>query len=262
MRRGRVRSRIDHALLRRGYRLVRVPAGGDGRVPPADLAQDAKDLFERVRNYTMTTPERVAALADAVRYLVVNKVPGAMVECGVWRGGSMMAVAHTLMAMGVDDRDLYLFDTFEGMPTPGEQDFDIDGVSAFERQAGYRRAIDTGGELPTTLQLLPMEEVRELMVATGYPAHRIHLVQGLVEDTIPAQAPECVALLRLDTDYYSSTRHEFEHLYPRVPAGGVVIVDDYAKWQGAKLATDEYLAEHGIDTILHRIDGASRMIMV
>ena len=129
---------LERTVARRGYQLV--PARqADPRKVPSDLGDDAKRLFEQVRDYTMTTPERVAALQDAVRYVVSAGVPGAMVECGVWRGGSMMAVAHTLRAMGSEDRDLYLYDTFSGMPSPEERDVDLlSGVSAAERQARHK----------------------------------------------------------------------------------------------------------------------------
>jgi O-methyltransferase len=252
---------IERTVARRGYRLVPARRDADPRKVPADLGDDANRLFEQVRDYTMTTPERVAALRDAVRYVVSAGIPGAMVECGVWRGGSMMAVAHTLRAMGIEDRDLYLYDTFAGMPSPEERDVDRYGVSAADRQASYKDKLGTDS-IPTVLQLLPLEDVRRLMLDTGYPAERLHFVVGLVEETIPGEAPEAIAILRLDTDYYSSTRHEFEHLYPRISDGGIVIIDDYGRWKGSRDATDEYLAEHGLHVLLHRIDAASRMIVV
>jgi O-methyltransferase len=83
------------------------------------------------------------------------------------------------------------------------------------------------------------------MDETGYPRERVHLHPGLVEETIPEHAPERIALLRLDTDWYESTRHELEHLYDRVPSGGVVLLDDYGYWQGAREAVDEFLERSG-----------------
>ena len=92
--------------------------------------------------------------------------------------------------------------------------------------------------------------------ATGYPAERLHFVEGKVEDTIPEQAPERIALLRLDTDWYESTRHELEHLYPRLSPGGVLIIDDYGHWEGARQAVDEYFKG---EVYLHRIDYTGRL---
>ena len=84
-----------------------------------------------------------------------------------------------------------------------------------------------------------------MLHGTGYPPERIHFVRGPVEETLPAGAPDEIALLRLDTDWYESTRHELEHLYPRLAAGGVLLVDDYGHWEGARKAVDEYFADHG-----------------
>jgi hypothetical protein len=97
------------------------------------------------------------------------------------------------------------------------------------------------------------------VLATGYPAERVHLVRGPVEETLPAAAPERLALLRLDTDWYASTRHELEHLYPRLVDGGVLIVDDYGHWQGARQAVDEYFAGTAPPPLLHRIDYTARI---
>ena len=251
------RMLVNPVLERMGYQLVRRPSG-DQRQPAWDFSPAACRLFEQVRNYTLTSPERVLALHEAVRFIVAAKVPGAIVECGVWRGGSMMAAAQTLVDAGVTDRDLYLYDTFEGPPAPTEDD-----VTKDPAHYSASRAEQPGeGETPVVLQLLPLEEIRQLMRGTGYPDSRIHFQVGKVQDTIPVEAPSEVALLRLDTDSYSSTRFELEHLYPRVADGGIVIIDDYASFNGAREATDEYFDSQGIIPMLHRIDPASRMIVV
>ena len=171
--------------------------------------------MKAVRPWTMTSYFRIFALVVAVRYVVDRDVPGDMVECGVWRGGSMQAVARTLLGRGVSDRDLHLFDTFEGMPEPTDEDRRVGGPPArelLESSPQTARSIWAIADLP---------DVQAGMSRTGYPADRIHYHAGLVQDTIPAQAPEQIALLRLDTDWYESTRHELAHLYDRVPSGGV-----------------------------------------
>lgn len=244
-------------LERTGYEIVRRPAG-DQRQPAWDFSPAARRLFEQVRDYTLTSPERVLALHEAVRYLVAARVPGAIVECGVWRGGSMMAAAQTLVDTGVTDRDLYLYDTFEGPPAPTEADITKDPAHYGGLQP-EQTALDEG---PVVLRLLPLEEIRRNMVGTGYPEQRLHFMVGKVEDTIPLEAPDEIALLRLDTDSYSSTRFELEHLYPRVADGGVVIIDDYASFAGAGEATDEYFTSQKVTPFLHRIDPASRMVLV
>jgi hypothetical protein len=168
-----------------------------------------------------------------------------------------MAVAQTLVDMGDTDRDLFLYDTFEGPPDPTE----IDVAKDPAHFARPRRKKATG-EVPVVLQLLPLEEIKQVLRSTGYPEDRMHFVVGNVMETIPPQAPDEIAILRLDTDSYTSTRHELEQLFPRVVDGGVVIIDDYASFAGSGEATDEFLASQGINPLLHRIDAASRMIVV
>jgi len=219
---------------------------------PADFDERDRELCLRVQPFTMTTPPRIYALARAVEYVVGNAVPGAMVECGVWRGGSMMAVALTLRRLGVDDRDLYLCDTFEGMTEPGREDLMHTGQRARDLLADEVTAAHYEAAAP-------LDGVRKAVLDVDYPAGRIHFVQGPVEETLPREAPTEIALLRLDTDWYSSTRHELVHLYPRVAPGGVLIVDDYAYWQGARKAVDEYIAEHDLHLLLNRIDYTARI---
>jgi O-methyltransferase len=219
---------------------------------PDDFTETDAELWRRVAPYTMTTPGRVHALARAVEYVAARGIPGAFVECGVWRGGSMMAVALTLLRLGETDRDLYLFDTFEGMTEPGAEDVKQDGEHASD--VVRRLSRDSPGFATASL-----EEVREAVLGVGYPSMRIHFVKGPVEETVPEHAPADVALLRLDTDWYSSTKHELTHLYPRLGRGGVLIIDDYAYWRGARQAVDEYVAENELALLLIRIDHGARV---
>lgn len=207
--------------------------------------------YRAVKPYTMTSPERVAALCDAVRYVGAHGIGGDVVECGVWRGGSMMAVARTLQELG-ETRDLYLFDTFEGMPPPTVEDRDRHGRPA----ATYGHVFTDEG---SDWDRAGIDEVRQALASTRYPMDRVHLVAGRVEETIPAAAPESIALLRLDTDWYASTKHELVHLFPRLAVGGVLIIDDYGHWQGARQAVDEYFRETGHRAMLHRIDYTGRI---
>jgi hypothetical protein len=242
-------KRLVKGILRRvGLDLVRTaPDAG-----PLTFDAAADGIIPRVTPYTMTSPERVNALIRAVRYVAEHDIPGAIVECGVWRGGSMMAAAETLIGLGRTDRDLYLFDTFEGMTEPGVADLKPNGKSA-AATFQERRVVGTDG---SDWCRASIEEVRANLQGTGYPAGRLHFVKGRVEDTIPSAAPPAIAVLRLDTDWYDSTRHELEHLFPKLAQGGVLIIDDYGAWMGARQATDEYLARTRRRILLHRIDGA------
>ena len=247
-------KRAVRGLLRRGgFDVVRYTSPA----LPSDFDEDLVDTVRAVEPFTMTTPELLEALVRAVRWIADNGIEGAIVECGVWRGGSMMAAARTLLQRD-DQRDLYLFDTFSGMTEPGGHDVRFDGKTPSEALAVER----PGAASIAEFALAGLPEVRRNMSTVGYPPDRIHYVEGKVEDTIPSAAPPRIALLRLDTDWYESTRHELEHLFPRVRSGGIVIVDDYGTWQGAKRAVDEYLAKLDRPLMLHRIDFTGRLLMV
>jgi O-methyltransferase len=203
----------------------------------------------------MTSVERLYALYKAVGYIVGHGIDGDFVECGVWRGGSVMMMALALQAFDAPERVLHCFDTFEGMPPPGMADIrHADGASAAAILAAAPR--DEGNVYWAASSL---DTVQRNLATTGYPPQRIRYVKGRVEDTLPAHLPERIALLRLDTDWYASTRHELNHGYPRLAQGGVIIVDDYGFWRGSRRAVDEYLAESGARLLLNRIDDTGRI---
>lgn len=216
------------------------------RVGRPDVDESTEAIVQCVRPYTLTPEDRVAALCGAVDYLVDHDVPGAFVECGLWKGGSLMAAALRLRDRGATDRELVGFDTFTGMTDPGPEDVDFRSVQQVPE--------DQGSQLPKGMSL---PEVTENLRSTGYPAERIRLVQGDVLETLPAQAPEQVALLRLDTDFYDSTKHELEQLYPRLVEGGVLLIDDYGHYRGSRKATDDYF--RGERIFLQRVDFSARM---
>ncbi len=240
------------ALLREALQRSAGGASAPGSYPP-DFSREDIETIQAVAPYTMTSAEKIYALVHAVEYVVRRRIPGAMVECGVWKGGSMMAVARTLGRLGETTRPLYLFDTFEGMPAPEEVDRSYRGESA----ASLLKSQD-----PDTSWVWakgPLDTVRDAMSQTSYPAEMTAYVKGKVEDTIPGTAPEAIALLRLDTDWYGSTYHELVHLYPRLSPGGILILDDYGHWEGAKRAVDQYFAENDITLLLHRTDYSGRV---
>ncbi len=230
-----------------GYELVRSEHSGWG--------PENQETIEFVAPYTMTSPQRVSAVVDAVTYVVKNQVSGAFVECGVWAGGSAMAAARTFAAQGDTGRELYLYDTFEGMSEPTALDKNARGeqAAALLSQKGNRESV---------LCYASLKDVRDNMAKVDYPRDRVHFIQGKVEDTIPGDAPDQIALLRLDTDWYESTRHELTHLIPRLAPYGVVIIDDYGHWMGARRAVDEWLAEFQRPVLLNRIDYSGRMAII
>lgn len=221
-------------------------------ISPYDLQARHREIYARVRPHTMTSLARIHAVISAAEHVVRRSIPGAFVECGVWRGGSSMAALLAFKEAGDTEREAWLYDTFEGMTPPSERDGPAE-AAMFERLAPSA----TGSAWCRA----GLDVVARNIAACGYPMTRVHLIAGPVEETIPASAPDEIAVLRLDTDWYESTRHTLEHLYPRLAAGGILLIDDYGAWAGCQRAVDEYLAAHGIGAFLHRLDSTGRLLI-
>jgi hypothetical protein len=240
---------VRRIARRFGYDVVTLVQGRQPFTYPLDFDDSTKAVCAAVEPFTLTRPERIAALRSAVHHVVDRDVPGSFLECGVWKGGSMMAAALSLLEKGITDRDLYLFDTYGPIPAPSDADVDVHGKDAIHGWEAYMQ------QQPFTA----IAEVRDNLATTGYPMERVHLVAGLVEDTLPSQAPQQVAVLRLDTDYYASTRHELQTLWPRVSRGGFLLVDDYGHFAGARQAVDEFFGDD--PPYLHRVDYSCRLVV-
>ena len=221
---------------------------------PTDFNELEIRIFRAVEEFTMTTPDSIQAIIQAVKYILINKIDGGFVECGVWKGGSIMAMALALKELGDTRREIYLYDTFSGMTTPTHIDVSYDGRSAQKIHHHNKMSNNHAGLLCSSL-----EEVKSNVYSTGYPNDRFHFIKGKVEDTLPENTPEKIALLRLDTDWYESTKHELTHLFPLLSHKGVIIIDDYGYWQGAKKAVDEHILENELCILLNRIDDSCRI---
>jgi O-methyltransferase len=213
---------------------------------PKDFDDEMAAIVRAVRPFTMTSFDKLHATITATRYVARYDIPGDIVECGVWRGGSMQAIARTLDSAGIHDRDLYLYDTFEGMTPPTDKDVRRnDGSTAADSLAKSDRS-------SLVWAYASLEDVQAGFEAVPYPAERLHYVKGPVEETVPGTLPDQIAILRLDTDWYESTAHELTHMYDRLVSGGVLMIDDYGYWQGSRQATDEFLERTGERLLLIR----------
>ncbi|MDJ0661545.1 MAG: TylF/MycF/NovP-related O-methyltransferase [Crocosphaera sp.] len=221
----------------------------DPVTPDIDKDPIFLDLFEQVLPYTMTSKEALFAFYTAVNYVLDRNIPGDIVECGVWRGGSSLLAALIMKARNVSDRKLYLYDTFKGMTEPTEVDVDKRGNVGFEMMEKYSDDIGWCYAL--------LEEVKATFSVYNFNFD-IEFVQGDVLETLKITKPEAISILRLDTDWYESTEAELQHLYPQVSTGGVLIIDDYGAWAGARKATDEYFQQVPAP-MLKRIDKEVRL---
>lgn len=249
-----VRKIVRKVINKLGYDLVKPDERLVVNGLPADFEKATVETYHKVKPYTMTTPERISALCAAVNYLVKNKIEGDFVECGVWRGGSTMAAIDTLLKAGDKSREIYLYDTFEGMSEPTEHDKVFTGTGA-----DVLMETSDKNDATSVWCYSAVEEVQHNVSTLNYPKDKVHFVKGKVEDTIPQTLPGKIALLRLDTDWYESTAHELKHLYPLLVPGGVIIIDDYGHWEGARKAVDEYIENEKLPLLLNRIDYTGRI---
>ncbi|MCC7302168.1 MAG: class I SAM-dependent methyltransferase [Bacteroidia bacterium] len=245
---------IVRFLESRGYTLTK-REGSDPDGLPADIAEPAfRNFFKKCTALTYTRPDALYALYSATQYVCRNNIPGDMVECGVWKGGSAMMMALVLLQEGQSHRKLWLYDTYEGMSEPTARDVDFRGADA-----GALLDSQEKGAEKNVWCYSPMEEVKTNLISTGYPEENLVFVKGKVEDTIPAQRPSGISLLRLDTDWYESTAHEMKHLYPLLAKSGILLLDDYGHWKGAREAVDEYFRKEGVYPLLSRVNYTVRM---
>jgi len=247
-------AQIQWMFKRFGLRITKVPKLNNPL--PWDMDQEFLDIFRKSISFSMTSTANRYALYQAIKYLVKHDIPGDIVECGVWRGGSSMIAALTLVALGDTDRRIWLYDTYEGSTEPGEVD-----VRAYDGASAQKIWKDWNESHDETWISSPLEDVKANMASTGYPEEKFVYVQGMVEDTIPGNTPSEIALLRLDTDWYQSTYHELSHLFPTVSRNGVLIIDDYGWWKGSKAATDQYFSELNVPVYLNRVDVSSRLVI-
>jgi len=203
--------------------------------------------------YTMTSVQRMYGLYQSVNYILDNNIPGDFVECGVWRGGSSMIIAKLLVKKKVKNRRIYLYDTFEGMSEPTQNDFDLDGKMATDL---LNENIEDKENSVWCLASLP--DVQKNLRSTGIADNQLVFIKGKVEDTIPSTCPEKISFLRLDTDWYESTKHELIYLYPILEKNGVLIIDDYGHWGGCRKAVDEYFTQQPNKILLNRLDYTGR----
>ncbi len=221
---------------------------------------EAQEAALRVTDHTLISYERAVTLYQQVKYLEQRQVEGDFVECGVWKGGAVGLMALANLRYGRSRRDLHLFDSFRGLPEPTVED-GAEVKSRAESRSG--RSIGSTAKLePVEWDVASRGDSERLLVEIGYPDEHLHYHVGWFQETLPqAQGIERIALLRLDGDWYESTKICLEALYPRVVEGGFVIIDDYGHYEGCRKAVDEFLGSLSVHPYLHYIDYTGRYIV-
>lgn len=234
---------ILNALLARGTEQQQI----------VELTDSDRSIIQTVGNRTLTSLQRKWGLLQAVRYVSARKIPGDFVELGVWKGGSTMIAALEFARLN-DVRPLWLYDTYEGMPAPEDVDRkSLTGAPAADKWEQTRKG-DGSNWCKAALDV-----VKSNMASVNYPGD-IRYVVGKAEETLASEKPEQVSILRIDTDWHASTKASLEHLWDRLSPGGVLIMDDYGSWNGAKVAADDFFATRE-PIFMHYLDDTGRLVL-
>ena len=208
-----------------------------------------KKLIKDYSEYTMCSDVKILSLIKAFEYINKFKIPGDFVECGIFTGGNLMLLKKLLHKYKLKKK-IYGYDTFSGMTNASIYDIKIDGTNALKKQLTTKNWVSCS-----------LESVKKNFKKKNLPLTNIKFVKGKVEETlkISRNLPKKISLLRLDTDFYESTKAELKYLYPLLSKGGVLLIDDYGSWLGQKKAVDEYFLKK--KCWMHFIDHSARMII-
>jgi len=223
---------------------------------PIDYPGYVPAIIEFVRPYTMVGNDGLMMAMEAAQYVVKNNIEGDVVECGVWRGGCSMAMALAMAELNSFERKLWLYDTYDGMTPPTDEDVDKYNQTASSRLESEQKSKSSYSQGLNVWCLATLNDVKNNISTINYPNDQFEFLKGDVAVTLLNNIPDKISLLRLDTDWYASTKLELELLYPRLVSGGVLIIDDYGDWQGARKATDEYFCSIANVPLLVRVDGS------
>lgn len=203
-----------------------------------------KNIFiELVKPFSMTSVERIGELFNSLEYIRKKNIDGDFVECGVWKGGNILGIMEYLNHYNMLDRKVWLYDTFAGMTPPEDVDVDLH----------ENKAINI---LNSVMCESPLDEVIKTLSNSTFPIKNVMFIIGDVCETLNDEKnlPDKISLLRLDTDWYQSTKKEMDVLYPFLNNNGVLIVDDYGHWRGSKKAIDEYFLSKNLTPVIEKID--------
>lgn len=214
------------------------------------------EIYEFCKPYTAVQKERLMSVIDSIDYICKYNLAGDIVECGVWKGGCMMAAALTLIRNNRTDKKIYLFDTFEGMTDPTQYDY----LNLPDQKILASDLLNNEGSREAVLCAASLDSVKQNMSLTKYPEQHTFYVVGDVMKTLEETKISKISYLRLDTDWYESTRKELKVLYPKLVRQGILTIDDYGHWAGSRKAVDEYFAKQHRPPYMNTIDYTGRLI--
>jgi O-methyltransferase len=221
----------------------------------AEISEDELLILNNIKDYTMTSVPSQWSLIQSIKHIVRNNVEGDFVECGIFRGGNIIIMSQFLDNFKLK-KNIYAYDTFEGMPLPGNEDLDLRGNNSIVKFLELKNNQNEGSKWCYCDINVVKNNIKKF---NEEYLKKINFVKGKVEETLldARNLPKKISLLRLDTDFYSSTKTELNILYPLLQKKGVLIIDDYGHFKGAKKAVDEFFDINRI--WLHRVDYSTRI---
>jgi len=201
------------------------------------------DLFTNIKDYTMCKPERFYRFCQSL--MDTRLLDGVVVECGVWKGGMICGASKFAINNNIK-RQFFAFDSYEGFPEPTDKD-----IVAFTNQKASE--LENWGMKKCPAKSETLVDLYNCINILNIPEDTVIPIKGWFSDTV-CSFNNSICILRLDGDWYESTKVCLEHLYPKVVSGGIIILDDYGYWKGCKEATDEYLKNNHIDVVINKTD--------
>ena len=243
---------IEKILKKFGYKIQQVINNVIEEASKEDI-----ELMKLCDNYSMTSDLRKWALIQSFKYIIDNNIEGDFVECGVWKGGNLILIKKLMERYNITNRKIFGYDTYEGMSEASNFDIKKDNTKASIKYEKLKK----NNSNQINWNFASKEEVIENLNNNVKDTSNIDLIKGKVEETLQLSKniPQKISVLRLDTDFYESTKIELEVLYAKLSVGGVLIIDDYGSWKGSRKAVDEFF--HNKKIWLHYIDHDGRLLI-
>ena len=240
---------IKYFLQKLGYKLV---LKDHDKIEEINSSQ--KELLKIAQKYSRTNERRLWSLLQSMEYVFQNNIEGELVESGVWKGGNLILFKKFLDEKKVKKK-IYAYDTFEGQPEPGNFDYKIGYFKKVFAKKIYNQK--------KNWNKIELNNVKKNILSECGNIDNIIFIKGLVENTLNnvQNLPNKISILRLDTDFYESSKMELEILYPRLSYGGILIIDDYATWTGVKKAVDEFFEKRNERPFLLFVDYGCRLLI-
>ena len=249
-----LKNKINSTLQIFGYQIQKTR-----RVKPIlEINSFERKIITKSKKISITTQERQWALIQSIKYIKNNNIKGDIVECGVFRGGNIAIIKSLSKKLNINKK-IFAYDTYEGMSEPSKFDVDIKlNKSAEELMKETSKEKLKGDNIWCYSDL---DSVKKNILKISMDTKNIFFVKGDVNKTlrIKQNLPKKISLLRLDTDFYISTKVSLEILYPRLVKNGVLIIDDYGSWEGCKKAVDNYFKKKKL--WLHYVDNDCRLLI-